>query len=516
MNEIDQPANLVLKPRPAWRITTRILLILLIGGGGGLGPIAQTPSKPARRSSSAPVRVRPLTPGERLVFNVSWSNVPAAARLEIETSGKGVLYGRESYQLKTRVQTLNGGWLLGEIDNLYSTYVSAANALPFRLSSWIRQGRGEVKQGEETVQIDQSNQTASFSTSLPAQPGQDRLTIPAGTLDLPSFLLALRRQPLPEGGRARYPILYNRQIVSIEAEVVERRRLETSLGSFDSVCLRLAPRKFNQFQTLLWLTDDEERTPLLIKTGSPLGELRAELTNASLVNPGGTASPSLGAASGATPGIFTVGERLGYEISWGDFINLGRASFEVRQQGTLNNQPVIELYGEASTIGVARVLFTVNDQISSVVLANQLTPLRSEVRLREGRRTKFDIATFNSAGSAGRTATLSNGTVIQIQPGTLDLLSLFYNLRAANLKPGESRRFDLLDANHRPQNITVRGAATEAIEGRQTNRIEILNSAGGLVATGWITNDQQRLPLKFTSRLRIGEIHFKLVSSGAN
>lgn len=491
------------------------LLVILVVIGSGPEQSAQTPSKPAPRMVAAPVRVRPLTAGERLVFNISWSNVPAAARLELETSGKGALYGQEGVQLKTRVQTLNSGWLFGEIDNLYTTYVRASNALPYRLINWIRQGRGAVKQGEETVQIDQNGLTASFSGSSgePGGSGKDRLAIPSGTLDLPSLLLALRRQPLPEGGRARYHFLYNREVVVIEAEVIERRRLETSLGSFDSVCLRLLPRKYSQFQTLLWLTDDAERTPLQIRARSPLGEIRAELISATLVRPAGAEAPSLGAATGPASEIFSPGERLGYEISWGEFINLGRASFEIRQQGMLNNQPVLELHGEASSIGVARALFTVNDQITSVVLARQLTPLRSEVRLREGSRSKFDVATFNQ--SAG-IATLNNGTVVRIQPGTVDLLSLFYNLRAANLKPGESRRFDLLDANHRPQAITVRAVAPETIDGRQTTRHEILDDQGGLLATGWITSDQQRLPLKFSSRLRIGEIHFKLVSVSKN
>lgn len=491
------------------RTAATVILSILLVIGGSTRQDAQTPSV---KGTSRNVRFRPLTPGERLVFNVSWSNVPSAARLEIETSARGTFYGEESYGLKTRVQTLNGGWLLGDIDNLYSTYVGAASGLPFRLINWLRQGRGEVRQIEETIRIDQTGQTASLSTGS----AREQMTIPTGTLDLPSLLLALRRQPPQDGGRTRYQVLFNRQVILIEADVVQRRRLETSLGSFNSLCIRLLPRKYSQFQTMLWLTDDEERTPLLIRAGSPLGELRAELTSTTSTRPGGAEPPSLGPnsmASVAPSDIFKIGERLGYEISWGNFINIGRASFEIRQQGLLNNQPVIELHGEASSIGVARALLTVNDQISSVVDARQLTPLRSEISLREGRRSKFDVATFNS--SAG-TASLSNGTVIRLQPGTLDLLSLFYNLRALNLKPGESRILNLLNANHRPQTITVRGASTESVDGRSTTRIEILNGENALLATGWITTDQQRLPLKFTSRLPIGELLFKLVSVGNN
>src|SRR6185312_10257010 len=48
----------------------------------------------------------PLVVGERLVYNVSWSSFPTAARVEMEVAAQGQFYGRESYQLRSRVETL--------------------------------------------------------------------------------------------------------------------------------------------------------------------------------------------------------------------------------------------------------------------------------------------------------------------------------------------------------------------------------------------------------------------------
>src|SRR5262249_18799215 len=92
---------------------------------------------------------------------------------------------------------------------------------------------------------------------------------------------------------------------------------------------------------------------------------------------------------------FIVGERLNYDISWSKFPSVGKASFEVRQQGTLNGNRVIEFFGEAASVGTARSLVNVNDQVSSVVLFDSLMPIKTELRLREGKRSKQSTANYN-------------------------------------------------------------------------------------------------------------------------
>src|SRR5207237_8527188 len=60
---------------------------------------------------------------------------------------------------------------------------------------------------------------------------------------------------------------------------------------------------------------------------------------------------------------FVAGERLNYDASWLKLASVGRMSFEVRQQGRLNNQPVFEFVGEAATLGAARSIISLDDQI---------------------------------------------------------------------------------------------------------------------------------------------------------
>lgn len=496
----------------------------------------QPPRQTPRLLPLNDTRVKPLTIGERLVFNVAWSNIPSAGRLELEVVDKGLFFGRESFQIRTKVQTMNEAWsLFGEIDNQYTTYLDSTTGLPHRLVSSIRQGGrqgGRTKITEDDIVImDQSAQLAREISQVTTPSADQSLKMPPSTFDLPSLLIALRRQPLPEGGRIKFSAIFGQKLIELDAEVTERRQLSTQIGSFNAVCIRLNPKKgLGRYRTLLWLSDDESRTPLLIQAGMPLGDLRAELISATVASTPKTGSPLVGALandSARIPGRtgtlpFTAGERLNYDISWGNFLNVGRANFEVRQFGLLNDNPVFEFYGEATSIGAARTMISVNDQISSFVHADRLDPLRTDIRLREGRRIKSDTAIFNHPG---RVAMLNNGTAVQIQPGTLDLISLFYAIRASKLTIGESQRYDFLDANNRPQAITVRAIKQETVSSplgsRPAIQIDILNTptnpipgqSSRLIAQGWISNDRQRLPIFFSTRTRFGEIRFQLVSA---
>ncbi|NBO63538.1 MAG: DUF3108 domain-containing protein [Acidobacteria bacterium] len=479
---------------------------------------SQSPLRTAPARSTSITRVKPLTVGEKLVYNVSWSNIPSAARLEIETAAKGLYHGHESYLLQTRVLTLNEGWsVFGEIDNQYSSYIDVRSSLPSRVVSSIRQGRVSTTPRDLLAVFDQTRSTATFSDGA-------QLTTSPSTFDLPSLLIALRTVSFAEGERKRFNVLFDQQLLEIDVEIAERRQLSIQSGNFNAVALRLSPRRLSKYRTILWLSDDSERTPLLIRAGTPLGEVRAELTGASVIGHTGLTSraqngPIQLSPAGSTnlPYPFKVGERLSYNISWGNFLNVGRASLEVRQSGLLNSQPVLELVGEASSSGPIRSVITVNDQVTSLVRTDSLIPIRTDLRLREGRRNKSDTAIFDHSV---KTATLNNGTVVLIEAGTLDLVALFYNIRAADLKPGQTRQFNFLDANNRPRVVSVRGLLQENIASptgpRLSTRIEISNQQNGVIAIGWISADGQKLPLQFSTHTRFGEIKFRLVSLVTN
>ena len=98
-------------------------------------------------------------------------------------------------------------------------------------------------------------------------------------------------------------------------------------------------------------------------------------------------------------------------------------------------------------------VISINDQLTSLADADTLEPLKTDTRLREGRRTKQVAAEYDWSSKQAR---LPNGTLVPLTPGTLDLVSLFYSIRASELKLGALYQYGFLDANHRPKSVAVR------------------------------------------------------------
>jgi hypothetical protein len=468
----------------------------------------------------------------------------------MEVAAQGQFFGQESYQLRTRVETLGQvRSLFGDIENQYTSYVSLKNAVPHRLVSSINQRQKRV---EEITLFDQSKRQATFSD-------ESTIKIPSETYDLTSLIYGLRLRQLSDDSKLKLHALYGKELIEVEAVIKGRERIVTQAGTYNAIHIKFYPKngKYNDYRGYLWLSDDPQRLPVLIKARLSFGELRAELISVAITtrsttplaklppvdesgsipttSPGSVSLPSNGskltdgtatAASNNTtnnssPAVernlpFVVGERLNYDIAWGNFSSVGKASFEVRQKGMLGKNPVFEFFGEASSVGAARTLINVNDQLSSLAMVDTLIPVRTDLRLREGKRSKQITATYDWSKNQ---VSLSSGTQTDIRPSTYDLVSLFYAVRAADLKIGAKQDFHFLNANHRLQMLTIKIIKQESIGGplgtRDALQIDVLapEPAKILLAQVWISNDAKRLPLYLVTRTRFGELRFQLTSA---
>src|SRR5262249_27865276 len=109
---------------------------------GRLTPPPQATSSQPSPASENSTGGSPLGVGGRLGYNIYWSSFTTAARVEMEVAAQGQFYGRESYQLRSRVETLGQvRSLFGDVDNQYTSYVSLSEAVPHRIVSAIHQGQ---------------------------------------------------------------------------------------------------------------------------------------------------------------------------------------------------------------------------------------------------------------------------------------------------------------------------------------------------------------------------------------
>lgn len=521
---------------------------------------------PDSTDASTPAGV-PFVVGERLVYGISLPGFPNAGRLEMEVAERGSFFDHESYLFRAKIESLGAvRSLFGELDNQYTTYVRVNTSLPHRAIVTAQKGQTII---EETIVLDHAKKQASFSDD-------NTVAIAGETHDLLSLAYALRLNPFAEDAKQRFSLLHGKELIEVDAESRGRERVQSQAGTFMTIPVKFTPRKkYVKYRTRVWFSDDARRLPIMITAQTPFGEARAELasvgvrvrslpplakatpigdesgTPVAIVLPGASGGASNGGntdnpASGIPPNRgngtgenpvktpksggedvgngkentypFAVGERLTYDIAWGNFASVGKASFEVRRLGMLGSNRVFEFFGEATSNGLARSLITVNDQMSSFAQVDTLVPLRNDLRLREGKRVRQVSATYDWST---RQATLSSGSKTDTPPGTLDLLSLFYAVRAADLKVGMTFSQLFLDANHRLQSVTLRVAKQETINSalgaRDALQLDILapEPARLLLGQVWISNDAKRIPLYLVTRTRFGEIRMTLANAAS-
>lgn len=466
----------------------------------------------AQGFSTSPYRV-----GERLTYNVSFSNFPSAAHVEVEVVSRGMHFGREAVQLRAHVETTGViNVALFAINNDYVSYVDPNSGLPFR--------------SEETARdaIRNSDSVQDFS-----QPGGNEAIPPKqrgfpGTYDLLSIFYRARALPLADGAIYNFSVRGEGTNYQAELRVVGRDVIRTNVGSFPTIVTQIKVDNSALKRLRIYFSDDERHVPVLITARLKSGNLTAELAGSELVKPPAetaTPTPPIVVAPAPTPTPaappplstnvpFKIGEELNYQVFIGNSNTpLGSASFKVRGRQRYFERDGLFLSVLAETTGAAARLLVARDQIDSYVDPKALLPYRTVMNLAEGQRRLNQTLTFNQETGVAST---DKGTRIEVPAGTHDYLSFFYVLRTLNLAPNKKSAISMLVEN-KPKTILVDSLPRETIDlgNRKVQAIPLKITTDDpqpdkFQLRMWISADPQRLPLRFTSVTKFGQLRADL------
>ena len=460
--------------------------------------------------SSSPYRV-----GERLTYNVAFSNFPSAAHVEVEVMSRGVHFGREAIRLRAHVETTGViNVALFAINNDYTTYVDPSTGLPFRSEETPRDAIKSV----DSVQ--DFNQPAGNEAIPPKQKGFP------GTYDFLSVFYRARALPLAVGAVYDLSVRGEGADYHAELKVVGRDVIKTNVGSFPTIVtqIKVSGSPLKNFK--IYFSDDERHVPVLISARVSSGDLTAELAGSELIVPPAevpTPTPTIVAAPAPKPAAplaldeglpFKLGEQLNYQVFIGsNNTPMGLASFQVRGRQRYFDRDGVFLNVTAQTTGAAAALFVARDQIDSYVDPKALLPFRTVMNLMEGQRRLNQTLTLNQETGV---ATSDGGARIEIPVGTHDYVSFFYVLRTINLLPKRRNAISVLVEN-KPKTLYVESQQRETI--RLGNR-EVPAIALSITTDDpqpdkyqlrmWISEDRQRLPLRLTCMTKLGLIRADL------
>ncbi|HEU4507558.1 MAG TPA: DUF3108 domain-containing protein [Pyrinomonadaceae bacterium] len=492
--------------KPPFISTIAVLLFALI-----FPLFAQEKEEPAPLTlSQTPYRV-----GERLTYNVSFSNFPDAAHVEVEVVSRGNFQGRDAIQLRAHVETTGVvNVALLAINNDYVTYIYPETGLPFRSERTARDVMRTADAAEDF------NQTAGNEAIAPKQEGFP------GTYDLLSAFYRARALPLAPGGVYNVAVRHEATDYQAELRVVDRETIRTNVGSFPTIVAQVKVNDTPLKNIRVYFSADPGHVPVLITARVSNGELRAELAGSELLKSADetpTPTPEIKPAPAPTPPPaptlgenvpFTIGEQLNYQVFIGSSNTaLGLATFQVRNRARYFERDGVLLSVNAETTGAAARLFVAKDQIESYVDPKGFLPYRVVMNLVEGQRRLNQTLTFNQEGS---TVTSDRGARIEIPVGTHDYLSFFYALRTFDLRPPKKNAVSILVEN-KPKTMVVDVSKREMIQlgNRSVPAIALKLTTDDPEPDKyqlrlWISDDRRRLPLRLTCTTKLGPLRADL------
>jgi Protein of unknown function (DUF3108) len=504
----DATVNLRLRP-PI--ISTLILLLLAL-----IFPVFAQNGGGAHLFSQAPYQI-----GERLTYNVSYSNFPSAAHAEFHIVSRGTQFDRDAILLRAHVQTMDVvNVALLAINNDYTSYIDPSTGLPFRSEETVRDA------AKSDASVRDLNQPAGSEAIPPKQRGFP------GTYDLLSAFYRARALPLAAGGEYNFSVRGAGAEYGVELKVTGRQTVNTNVGSFNTIVTKVRVSNSPLRGVKVYFSDDERHVPVLITAEIGDGDLSAELAASEIVlpKPVPTPTPDIAVRPGPIPAAtpaptiapplnnddwpFKVGEQLNYQIFIGpNPTPMGIATFQVKGRQRYFDRDGVFLTVSANTTNALAQVFTARDQVDSYVDPKGLLPFRTVLNLIEGHRRLNQTLTLNQETGV---ATSDQGGRIEMPVGTHDYLSFFYAIRTFNLTPARKSVTSMLVEN-KPKTLFVTAQKRETIQLGSQNIPAIALS----ITTDdqepdkyqlriWISDDKRRLPLRISCGTQLGPLRADL------
>jgi hypothetical protein len=231
-----------------------------------------TPPPPGEREI-LPAVDRPFQPGESLRFSVQYGPIHAGSAY-LQVMGGGERNGDPIDTLVARAESNAFFSLTYKVRNRIESVWNAGGRYSLEYREDRREGGYKAK---SQILFDQDKGEAHYSN------GQT-FPIPPKVQDALSAFYYTRYQALPIGGSVIFDYHASRRSQPLEVRVLGRERVKTPAGTFDCVVLEPVLKAGGIFKNkgrlVIWMTDDERRIPVLMRSKVAIGSISVVLQEA--------------------------------------------------------------------------------------------------------------------------------------------------------------------------------------------------------------------------------------------
>lgn len=210
---------------------------------------------------------------ETLRYELTWAGIKAGeATLEISDDG------RET-KITSIARSAKFISVFYPVEDVVESRLSAdpgANGHPLNYRLKLREGRH--RKNKEVI-FDRDNRKATYIDYIDKE--RKEFELPLSAFDALSGFYRVRTMKLEVGKSAYITVFDNKKVWDVEVQVLRKERVEVPAGTFDTIVIKPLLKSEGIFarkgDVYIWLTDDERRVPVLLRSKVKIGSINASL-----------------------------------------------------------------------------------------------------------------------------------------------------------------------------------------------------------------------------------------------
>ena len=226
----------------------------------------------AQGSPSAGDAPVPWKIGEYFQFSIDWNGLNGGGSL-MQVQNIQRLDGHRVYRIVSKAESNSFVSKFYKVRDRAESYVDAESLFSRRFVKHLREG--SYKQDTE-IRFDQDARKAVYADGK-------TFDVAARVHDVLSAFYYVRTLPLPDGATVVIPTHDNKKSYEMEVRVLRREKMEVPAGTFQCVVVEPLLKSEGVFRSqgsiYVWLSDDERRIPVLVKSKVPIGSISVSLTD---------------------------------------------------------------------------------------------------------------------------------------------------------------------------------------------------------------------------------------------
>jgi len=223
-------------------------------------------------------------PGEKLTFEINYGFVTAGeAVMEIDPEYQ-TMNGRKCYDIRFYVNSSASFEWVYKVKDFYRTYVDAEGLFPWRFEQHIKEGT--YQRDFEAIFDQQNLKVKTYTGEKDPKKFEGEFEIPKYVQDAMSAFYYFRTfdyDKMKTGDITTFQNFYKDKTYPLEVKYLGKETIEVPAGEFR--CIKVEPlvQEGGLFKSegsiVVWMTDDDRKMPVKVKTKVVIGSIDAELSS---------------------------------------------------------------------------------------------------------------------------------------------------------------------------------------------------------------------------------------------